>query len=288
MGSFFLFHRHRVYNPREEVWMGWERKRGKLMDLNRLLRQQYDSFPVKIGDLSILSRVRFVITLDSDTELPRGSAHRMVGTLGASSKSGDHRSGKEYRRRRLWHLAATGWGKRSKYCSLAAWPASIREKPDSISTREQFLTCIRICTAKPSSRERESTKLTPYVRSLIAGSRATPCSVTTSSREPTREQGLASDIEVIEDYPSHYSAYNRRKHRWLRGDWQIAGWLLPTVPDESGQRVPNPISIAAQWKILDNLRRSLVEPATLTSVCAWAGWCCRERRRCGRLRRLPF
>ena len=81
MGSFFLFHRHRVYNPREKSWMGWERKRGKLLDLNKLLRGQYDSFPVKVGELSILPRVRFVITLDSDTELPRGSAHRMVGAL---------------------------------------------------------------------------------------------------------------------------------------------------------------------------------------------------------------
>jgi hypothetical protein len=82
--------------------------------------------------------------------------------------------------------------------------------------------------------------------------------------------GLASDIEVIEDYPSHYSAYNRRKHRWLRGDWQTTGWLLPRVSDESGQRVSNPISITAQWKILDNLRRSLVEPATfLLLVLGW-------------------
>ncbi len=81
MGSFFLLHRHPVYNPRERLWMGWERKRGKLMDLNNLLRGQFDSFPVKVGDLSILSSVRFVITLDSDTELPRGSARRMVGAL---------------------------------------------------------------------------------------------------------------------------------------------------------------------------------------------------------------
>jgi hypothetical protein len=81
MGSFFLFHRHRVYNPREKSWMGWERKRGKLLDLNKLLRGQHDNFPVKVGQLSILPSVRFVITLDSDTELPRGTAHRMVGAL---------------------------------------------------------------------------------------------------------------------------------------------------------------------------------------------------------------
>jgi len=81
LGSFLLLHRHRVYNPREKVWMGWERKRGKLLDLNRLLSGHYDSFPVKAGDLSVLQQVRFVITLDADTEVPRGAAHRMIGTL---------------------------------------------------------------------------------------------------------------------------------------------------------------------------------------------------------------
>src|SRR5208283_3403998 len=82
--------------------------------------------------------------------------------------------------------------------------------------------------------------------------------------------GLASDIEVIEDYPSHYSAFNRRKHRWLRGDWQIAEWLRSRVPDESEARVANPISLVSRWKILDNLRRSLVEPATF--VLLLFGW----------------
>ena len=81
MGSFFLLHRHRVYNPRERLWMGWERKRGKLMDLNNLLRGQFDSFPTKVGNFSDLFKVRYVITLDSDTELPRGAASRMVGAL---------------------------------------------------------------------------------------------------------------------------------------------------------------------------------------------------------------
>jgi hypothetical protein len=82
--------------------------------------------------------------------------------------------------------------------------------------------------------------------------------------------GLVSDIEIIEDYPSHYSAYNRRKHRWLRGDWQIANWLFTRVPDESGASVPNPISLVSRWKILDNLRRSLVEPATfLLLIFGW-------------------
>jgi hypothetical protein len=82
--------------------------------------------------------------------------------------------------------------------------------------------------------------------------------------------GLVSDVELIDDYPSHYSAYNRRKHRWLRGDWQIVSWLFGRVPDETGRRVQNPISFLSRWKILDNLRRSLVEPGIfLLFVLGW-------------------
>ena len=84
--------------------------------------------------------------------------------------------------------------------------------------------------------------------------------------------GLVTDVEVIDDYPSHVSAYSRRKHRWVRGDWQIVRWLFGRVPDESGHLVPNPISTASRWKILDNLRRSLVEPATFALFLAsWFG-----------------
>ena len=82
--------------------------------------------------------------------------------------------------------------------------------------------------------------------------------------------GLTTDVEVIDDYPSHYSAYTRRKHRWLRGDWQIAQWLFSKVPDESGRYVRNPIATISRWKIFDNLRRSLVEMFTFALLLA--GW----------------
>ena len=100
--------------------------------------------------------------------------------------------------------------------------------------------------------------------------------------------GLVSDIEVIEDYPSHYSAHNRRKHRWMRGDWQIAGWLLPLVPEESGRRVPNPLSVVSRWKILDNLRRSLVEPAIFAPVLVGMVVSSGQSRRVDLLRPLLF
>ena len=80
-GGFYLFHRHRVYNPREGAWMGWERKRGKLLDLNQMLRGAFDPFPVKAGDMSRLPHIQYVLTLDSDTQLPRGSAQRLIGTM---------------------------------------------------------------------------------------------------------------------------------------------------------------------------------------------------------------
>ncbi|MGA8491503.1 MAG: glucoamylase family protein [Terriglobales bacterium] len=262
MGSFLLFHRHRVYNPREEVWMGWERKRGKLMDLNRLLRNQYDSFPIKVGDLSVLSRVRFVITLDSDTELPRGSAQRMVGALAHPLNQAIIDPEK--------NIVVAGYGilqprvgvsvqstARSRLANIYSGETGFDIYTRAISDLYQDLYGEGIFAGKGIYEvdtvrqvlDRRFPRNALLSHDLIEGAYA--------------RAGLASDIEVIESYPSHYSAYNRRKHRWLRGDWQIAGWLLPRVPDESGQRVPNPISITAQWKILDNLRRSLVEPATL-------------------------
>ena len=84
--------------------------------------------------------------------------------------------------------------------------------------------------------------------------------------------GLVTDIELVDDYPSHYSAYIRRKHRWVRGDWQIAQWMFSRVPDESGHWVANPISSISRWKIFDNLRRSLVEPFIF--ILFVAGWFC--------------
>ncbi len=262
MGSFLLFHRHRVYNPREEAWMGWERKRGKLMDLNRLLRNQYDSFPIKVGNLSILPQVRFVITLDSDTELPRGSAHRMVGAMAHPL----NRAIIDLER----NIVVAGHGilqprvgvsvqstARSRLANIYSGETGFDIYTRAVSDVYQDLYGEGIFAGKGIYEvdtvrqvlDRRFPRNALLSHDLIEGAYA--------------RAGLASDIEVIESYPSHYSAYNRRKHRWLRGDWQIAGWLLPRVPDESGRRVPNPISIAAQWKILDNLRRSLVEPATL-------------------------
>ena len=269
MGSFFLFHRHRIYNPRERVWMGWERKRGKLLDLNKLLRQQYDSFPVKVGDLSILPKVRFVITLDSDTELPRGSAHRMIGALAHPLNQAIIDPQK--------NIVVEGYGilqprvgisvqsaSRSRLAKIYSGQTGIDIYTRAVSDIYQDLYGEGSFTGKGIYEvdtlhkvlDRRFPDDTLLSHDLIEGSYA--------------RAGLVTDIEIIEDYPSHYSAHNRRKHRWLRGDWQIAEWLTTRVPAESGNRVVNPISLISQWKILDNLRRSLVEPATfLLFLLGW-------------------
>ncbi|MGB7133341.1 MAG: glycosyl transferase, partial [Candidatus Sulfotelmatobacter sp.] len=252
-GSFFLLHRHPVYNPRERLWMGWERKRGKLMDLNNFLRAQFDSFPVKVGDLAVLPKVRFVITLDSDTELPRGTARRMVGALAHPLNQAiiDPDRG----------VVVTGYGilqprvgvsvqssARSRLASIYSGQTGIDIYTRAASDVYQDLYGEGIFVGKGIYEvdavrrvlDRRFPRNALLSHDLVEGAYA--------------RAGLVSDIEIIEDYPSHYSAHNRRKHRWMRGDWQIAEWLRPLVPDESGQRVPNPLSMVSRWKIFDNLR----------------------------------
>ena len=261
-GSFVMLHRHRVYNPREKVWMGWERKRGKLMDLNKLLTSNYDSFPVKAGNLAVLSEIRFVITLDADTELPRGSAHRLIGTLAHPLNRAVIDPEK--------NVVVAGYGilqprvrvsvqsaARSRLANIYSGQTGFDIYTRAVSDVYQDLYGEGIFAGKGIYEvetvhrvlDRRFPQNALLSHDLIEGAYA--------------RAGLVTDTEVIEDYPSHYSAYNRRKHRWLRGDWQITSWLFSRVPDETGRLVANPISLVSQWKILDNLRRSLVEPATL-------------------------
>ena len=266
---FFLFHRHRVYNPSEGVWMGWERKRGKLLDLNNLLRGGYDNFPVKIGDLSILPRIRYVITLDADTQLPRECAHRLVGTLAHPLNRAVIDP--------VTKTVVEGYGvlqprvgisvrsvNRSRLANIYSGETGFDLYSRAISNVYQDLMGEGSFTGKGiyevdvflqvlSERFPLNSILS---HDLIEGAYA--------------RSGLISDLEVIDDYPSHFRAYSRRKHRWVRGDWQIMRWLLPRVPDYSGKTVRNPISVISKWKILDNLRRSLLDSATF--VLLLAGW----------------
>src|SRR5579875_1693766 len=268
-GGFYLFHRHRVYNPRESTWMGWERKRGKLLDLNQYLRHAYDPFPVKAGDLARLPYIRYVLTLDSDTQLPRGSAQRMIGAMAhpLNSPLVDPDL----------NIVVEGYGilqprvgvsvhsaTRSRLASIYSGQTGFDIYSRAVSDVYQDLYGEGIFTGKGiydidalrQVLERRFPRNALLSHDLIEGAYA--------------RAGLVSDVEVIDDYPSHYSAYNRRKHRWLRGDWQIVRWIFGRVPDESRRLVDNPISLVSKWKIVDNLRRSLIEPATF--LLLMAGW----------------
>ncbi len=268
-GHFLLLHRHRIFNARQGVWMGWERKRGKLLDLNNLLTGNFDAFPVKAGDTSVLGKVRYIITLDSDTQLPRGTAHSMVGAMMHPL----NRAVIDPNRR----IVTEGYGilqprvgvsvhsaAQSRMANIYSGETGFDIYTRAISDVYQDLYSEGSFTGKGiyevatlhAVLEKRFPRNALLSHDLIEGAYA--------------RAGLLTDVEVIDDYPSHYSAYTRRKHRWVRGDWQIAQWLFGRVPDESGKFVRNPISTISRWKILDNLRRSLVEPAFM--VLLVAGW----------------
>lgn len=268
-GGFFLLHRHRIFNARQGVWMGWERKRGKLLDLNKFLQGEYDPFPVKSGDLKALRSARYVITLDSDTQLPRGVARAMIGAIA-------HPLNRAIVDPQL-RIVTEGYGilqprvgvsvqsaSRSRLASIYSGQTGFDIYTRAISDVYQELYGEGIFTGKGiyeiktlhAVLDRRFPRNSLLSHDLIEGAYS--------------RAGLVTDIEVIDDYPSHYSAYTRRRHRWVRGDWQIAQWLFGKVPDESGKYQTNPISTISRWKIFDNLRRSLVE--TFTFALLLAGW----------------
>jgi cyclic beta-1,2-glucan synthetase len=268
-GGFLLFHRYPVFNESEGAWIGWERKRGKLLDFNNLLRGKYDSFSVKIGDLSILPNVRFVITLDSDTQLPRGTAHRLIGAMAHPLNRAVINA--------ATNTVVEGYGvlqprvgisvrsaNRSRLASIYSGQTGLDPYTRAVSDVYQDLFGEGSFTGKGIYEvdvfQRVLGQRFPnnaiLSHDLIEGAYA--------------RAGLVTDVEVIDDYPSHFSAHSRRKHRWVRGDWQIMRWLFPRVPHHDSSRVKNPLNLVSRWKILDNLRRSVIEAATF--VLLMAAW----------------
>lgn len=257
-GGFFHFHRHRVYNPQEKRWMGWERKRGKLLDLNKFILGEEDNFPVKVGDLSVLPQIRYVITLDSDTRLPRDSAYKLIGTMA-------HPLNRAVINRRT-NTVVEGYGILQPRVGVSTESAR-KSRLASIYSGEtgfDIYTCAVSDVYQDLFGEGSFTGKGIYeVETFqhVLGNRFPSNALLSHDliEGIYGRAGLVSDVEVIDDYPSHFSAYCRRMHRWVRGDWQILRWLFPGVPDFHGRRVPNPITLLSRWKIFDNLRRSLIE-----------------------------
>jgi cyclic beta-1,2-glucan synthetase len=265
---FYLFHRARRFNPGEGVWMGWERKRGKLEELNRLLRgSTTTSFYVQVGDPEVLSSVRYVITLDTDTRLPRDAARTLIGII-AHPLNRPHFDGRLGRvtegygilQPRVSVTMASAAG--SLFARIYAGHTGVDPYTTAVSDAYQDLFGEGIFTGKGlydvdafmaalEGRVPENALLS---HDLFEGIYA--------------RTALVTDVEVVDDYPSSVLAHARRQHRWVRGDWQILLWLFPLVPTRTGRLERNRLPAISRWKIFDNLRRSLVPPATMALLLA--------------------
>ena len=266
---FFLFHRDRQWNVSEDAWIGWERKRGKIEEFNRLLRGATDtSFSTQVGSLDVLPLVRYCITLDSDTQLPRDAAKRLIGIIAHPL----HRprldptlnrvtEGYGILQPRVSVTMSSAAG--SLFARTYAGYTGIDPYTTAVSDLYQDLFGEGIFTGKglydvdafSAALEGRVPENALLSHDLFEGLFA--------------RTALVSDIEVVDDYPSSVLAHARRQHRWVRGDWQILRWLFPLVPSRQGM-VRNRLPLIARWKILDNLRRSLMAPATLLLMVA--GW----------------
>jgi cyclic beta-1,2-glucan synthetase len=267
---FFLFHRQRQWNPREGSWMGWERKRGKIEEFNRLLRGATDTgYTLQLGELEILPSIRYCITLDSDTRLPRDVAKKLIGIIAHPLNRpyydpdlGRVTDGYGILQPRVSVTMASAAG--SLFARIYAGHTGVDPYTTAVSDTYQDLFAEGIFTGKGlydvdafmqalEGRVPENALLS---HDLFEGVYA--------------RTALVSDLEVVDDYPSSVLAHARRQRRWVRGDWQILLWLFPVVPTRSGEWQRNRLPLVSRWKIFDNLRRSLVPPATVAFLLvAW-------------------
>ena len=238
-----LFHRPRRWNNTERVWMGYERKRGKLADLNWLLR---GARPASVSErFSLIGRRRCRTgghPLRDHARHRHGIAARRSATVrrhdGAPAEPPAVRRDAGPGARGLRNPAAAGEPEPAGHQPLSLCAAAQRRARASIPTRERCPTYTRTCSTKARSLARAFTTST---RSSSRSSDKFPENRILSHdllEGCYARSGLLSDVELFEDYPPTYAADAARRHRWIRGDWQIASWLLPRVPGVAGQSVP--------------------------------------------------
>lgn len=274
LARFHLFHRRRLWNASEGDWEGWEKKRGKLREFNRLLRGAHDtSYTISSADQSFLKQVRFVISLDSDTELPRDAARKLIGTI-LHSLNRPQWDDTMVQLRRGYGILQPLTGSLPAKANVSQIPRLLSgylgvnpyTDPLGIVSANVYQDLFGegnyvgkglydVDTFEAALRDRvpENSVLS---HDLLEGLYA--------------RSALVSDVEVFDRSPTNYVLNAKRNHRWTRGDWQLLPWLWPRVRDARGQYARNTLSLIARWKILDNLRRSLVRPATLLwLIAAW-------------------
>ena len=255
-GPFHLFHRRRLWSEAQGRWMGWERKRGKLEELNRLLCGESDTSYV-VHEGRELPEFRYVITLDADTVLPVGAGRRLIETLAHPLN--------------VARLDPAGERVVSGYTVLQPRAEILPEtRPTRFARAFAGDGAFDIYSRAVSNVYQDLFGEGSFVGKGIydlAAFRATvedrlPCDRILSHdllEGVLGRAALVTDVLVYEDYPTSYVAYARRLHRWTRGDWQVLAWLGPRVPTRAG-RARNRLGVLSRWKIADNLRRSLLAP----------------------------
>lgn len=266
---FVLLHRARSLDPSEGIWMGWERKRGKLSEFNDFLATGNGAaFTLREGRAEDLIGTPFVITTDADTILPPGAAHRLLGALAhplnRAAFGPDGRVYEGYTIIQPRVEIAPEAGLRSWFTRLYTGDTAIDIYSRAVSDVYQDLFGEGIFTGKgiydvaafrkaTAGRIPENAILSHDLFEGLLGRTA-----------------LASDIVVYEDFPADYPGHARRAHRWIRGDWQLLPWLGRNVPAADGARLANRFDLTDRWRIADNLRRSLIAPGLV--LLAFVGW----------------
>ena len=270
---FLLFHRKRVWNESLRLWIGWERKRGKLHELNRLLRGDRGTTFLSPGvrPLAVPKDVRYVITLDADTRLPPDTVRRLIGKMAHPL----NQPGFDLARRRVIEghailqprvtpslpIGNEGSAYQRAFSSadgIDPYAAAVSDVYQDLFGEGSFagkgIYALDAFEAVLADRVPESTLLS---HDLFEGVFA--------------RAGLASDVEVVESYPTRYDVAALRNHRWVRGDWQLLPWILGWSALLGRSRTsPAEMPASGRWKMIDNLRRSITP---LTCVLALlAGW----------------
>jgi len=262
-GPFYLFHRARRWNPGEGVWMGYERKRGKLAEFNAFLREGVrDGFSTIVGELARLVEVKYVITLDSDTQLPRDGARLLVATMAHPLNRPVFDAARG--------IVTEGYGILQPRVSVSlpsadrSWFVRIFASDAGIDPYTRAVSDVYQDLFREGSFIGKGIYEVEAFERAVGGRWAENTILSHDLLEAVHARsGLVSDVEFYEEYPSRYTVDVNRRHRWIRGDWQIVQWLRSRVMRGDGQRERNPLSWLSQWKIFDNLRRSLVPAALL-------------------------
>lgn len=260
---FLLLFRSRRWNERDAVYMGWERKRGKLEEFNRLiLGDDTTSFTLHAGTIEQIRRTRYVITLDGDTQLTRGVALRMIETAAhpLNQPVFDDRA----------QIITKGYGIIQPRIGISLQSAHSSQFARICSGQSGFDPYTNTISDVYQDLFSEGSYLGKAIYDVSAFARALHNRVpenTLLSHDLFEglfaRVGLATDIELIDDFPAKFNVYAKRQHRWVRGDWQLLPFLFSQIPSSTGAKGPSPITSLGRWKLLDNLRRSLVAPLSL-------------------------